>query len=50
MLEDTITNDKLLGLIDKLNEKKEVHGILLQSPIPKQLDIIKAFVRRYYYK
>ena len=45
LLEDTITNDKLLGLIDKLNEKKEVHGILLQSPIPKQLDIIKAFER-----
>ena len=34
---------ELLDLINKLNERKDVHGILLQSPIPKHLDIKKAF-------
>ena len=43
LLDPDITNEKLLGLIDKLNNKKDVHGILLQSPIPKHLDIVKAF-------
>ena len=43
LLDPDITNEKLLGLIDKLNNKKDVHGILLQSPIPKYLDIVKAF-------
>lgn len=43
LLDSDITNEKLLGLIDKLNNKKDVHGILLQSPIPKHLDIVKAF-------
>ena len=35
--------DELLGLIDELNNRADVHGILLQSPIPKHLDINKAF-------
>ena len=30
-------------MIDKLNNKDDVHGILLQSPIPKHLDINLAF-------
>lgn len=40
--EDT-TMDELLDLIHKLNNDKNIHGILLQSPIPKHLDINEAF-------
>lgn len=43
ILNSDITMDKLINLIDKLNNKKDVHGILLQSPIPKHLDINQAF-------
>ena len=32
-----------MGLIEKLNQRKDIHGILLQSPIPKHLDIREAF-------
>ncbi len=43
MLNENIKMDELLELIRTLNEKKDIHGILLQSPIPKHLDIYKAF-------
>lgn len=43
ILNENIKMDELLELIRKLNEKKDIHGILLQSPIPKHLDIYKAF-------
>lgn len=43
LLDDNITMDELLGLINKLNEDDSVNGILLQSPIPKGLDINEAF-------
>lgn len=35
--------DELLKLIDELNNRSDIHGILLQSPIPKHLNINKAF-------
>ena len=40
--EDT-TQEKLENLIDELNQNKKVHGILVQSPIPKHLDVNRAF-------
>ena len=43
LLEDNITQKELLNLIDSLNHKKDIHGILLQSPIPNHLDINEAF-------
>ena len=43
LLNDDITQEKLLDLIDSLNNKKDIHGILLQSPIPDNLDINEAF-------
>ena len=43
LIEDTITQKELIDLIQKLNESKEVNGILLQSPIPSNLDINEAF-------
>jgi methylenetetrahydrofolate dehydrogenase (NADP+)/methenyltetrahydrofolate cyclohydrolase len=35
---DTISQEELLELINKLNEDKSVHGILVQLPLPKQID------------
>ena len=43
LLNSNIQIEELLELIDKLNKDESVHGILLQSPIPKGLDINKAF-------
>lgn len=39
----TTTQEELISLIDKLNNREDIHGILLQSPIPKGLDIREAF-------
>lgn len=43
LLDETTTMEKLLEIIEKLNNREDIHGILLQSPIPKHLDIYKAF-------
>lgn len=43
LLQQDIKMDELLNLIEKLNQDQTVHGILLQSPIPKHLDINEAF-------
>lgn len=45
LLPEETTQTELLELIDKLNNNKEINGILLQSPIPKHLDINEAFRR-----
>lgn len=37
MDEDT-TQDELLSIIQELNQSKEVHGILVQLPLPKHID------------
>ena len=42
MGEDT-TQEQLLDTIKKLNNRNDIHGILLQSPVPKGLDINEAF-------
>lgn len=43
ILNENIEMDELLSLIENLNNRKDIHGILLQSPIPKHLSIDKAF-------
>ena len=43
LLPTETTMDKLLGLIETLNQDTNIGGILLQSPIPKHLDIDEAF-------
>jgi methylenetetrahydrofolate dehydrogenase (NADP+)/methenyltetrahydrofolate cyclohydrolase len=43
LMDETTTMPELLELIEKLNNRKDIHGILLQSPIPKNLDINQAF-------
>jgi methylenetetrahydrofolate dehydrogenase (NADP+)/methenyltetrahydrofolate cyclohydrolase len=34
----TTTREELLGLVDELNRRADVHGILVQLPLPKHLD------------
>ena len=46
----SITQEELLNLIDELNTRDDISGILLQSPIPKHLDIREAFKRIDYKK
>ena len=35
---DTISTEDLLDIIEGLNQRKEIDGILVQSPLPKQVD------------
>lgn len=43
LLGDDTTQKELIDLIEKLNNRDDVTGILLQSPIPSHLDINEAF-------
>lgn len=43
LLGEETTQEELLNLIKQLNEDKEINGILLQSPVPTNLDINEAF-------
>ncbi len=43
LLPNDTKQEELISLIEKLNKDKNVNGILLQSPIPKPLDIQEAF-------
>ncbi len=45
VLPGTITTDRLLNEIDELNANPEVHGILLQHPVPSQIDERRCFDR-----
>lgn len=44
-LPQSTTTEELLSEIDKLNANPEVHGILLQHPVPKQIDERSCFDR-----
>ncbi|MCW5721938.1 MAG: bifunctional methylenetetrahydrofolate dehydrogenase/methenyltetrahydrofolate cyclohydrolase FolD [Devosia sp.] len=37
-LPEDVTEAELLALIERLNADKQVHGILVQMPVPKQID------------
>lgn len=50
LLKDDTKMEDLLNLIEKLNNRPDINGILLQSPIPKHLDINKAFNKIDYRK
>lgn len=43
LLDSNISQKELIDLITKLNQDNTVNGILLQSPIPSNLDINEAF-------
>ncbi len=42
-LPETTTTEELLAAIEKLNSDDRVHGILLQHPVPSQIDEREAF-------
>jgi methylenetetrahydrofolate dehydrogenase (NADP+)/methenyltetrahydrofolate cyclohydrolase len=42
-LDETTTTEELLDLIDKLNKDNNIHGILLQHPVPSHIDEKLAF-------
>ncbi len=44
-LPEETTEEELLSLIDRLNEDDEIHGILVQLPVPKHLDDKKIIAR-----
>ncbi len=50
LLDANTSMETLLSIIDKLNERTDINGILLQSPIPKDLNIQEAFERISYKK
>jgi methylenetetrahydrofolate dehydrogenase (NADP+)/methenyltetrahydrofolate cyclohydrolase len=41
-LPENVSEDELLGLIEKLNNDSNVHGIIVQMPVPKQIDSVKV--------
>lgn len=43
LLDENTTQEKLEQIIEELNQNEKIHGILLQSPIPRNLDINRAF-------
>lgn len=45
VLPQATTTAELLARIDELNANPEVHGILLQHPVPKQIDERRCFER-----
>ena len=49
-LDETIKENEVLDLIEKLNLRDDINGILVQSPIPKHIDIIKCFNKINYKK
>lgn len=44
-LPEETSEEELLALIDELNAREEVHGILVQLPVPKHIDSKKVLVR-----
>lgn len=50
LLKDDTKMEDLLNLIEELNNRPDINGILLQSPVPKHLDINKAFNKIDYRK
>jgi methylenetetrahydrofolate dehydrogenase (NADP+)/methenyltetrahydrofolate cyclohydrolase len=45
LLAEDATTEGLLGVIDELNSNPAVHGILLQHPVPPQIDERRCFDR-----
>ena len=43
LYDENLTEEELLKIIDKLNNDDTIHGILLQSPVPKSIHINRAF-------
>lgn len=50
LMDENTTMEELLNLIEELNNRNDINGILLQSPIPNHLDINQAFNKIDYKK
>jgi len=37
-LDEETPEDELLGLIEQLNQNQQVHGVIIQTPLPKQIN------------
>ncbi|MDP3988366.1 MAG: tetrahydrofolate dehydrogenase/cyclohydrolase catalytic domain-containing protein [Candidatus Levybacteria bacterium] len=37
-LDSDVSNEKLLSLIDRFNQEPQIHGIIVQRPVPLQID------------
>ncbi len=44
-LDENVKEEEVITLIDKLNNDVNINGILLQSPVPNHIDIVKCFNR-----
>lgn len=44
-LDESVREEEVLKLIDELNNDSSINAILLQSPVPEHIDIIKCFNR-----
>ena len=42
---ETITEAELLGIVDRLNADPDIHGILVQLPLPKHVNTEKVLLR-----
>ena len=40
---ENATEEEVLEVIDQLNENEKIHGILVQSPVPYHINILKLF-------
>lgn len=42
-LDESVSEDEVINIINKLNDRKDISGILLQSPVPNHININKCF-------
>src|SRR3954468_3913356 len=42
---ETITTSEMLALVDQLNSRDDIDGILVQLPLPKQVDAKQVLLR-----
>lgn len=42
-LEEDVNEEELINLINELNDRNDINGILLQSPVPKHINITNCF-------
>ena len=43
ILDKNINQEELIELVKKLNNRSDIHGILVQSPLPKQIDEFEIY-------
>ncbi len=41
-LDENVSEDEVINLVNELNAKKEIKGIIIQSPVPKHINYLKC--------